>query len=200
VSSPWSSKFLAIALCAAVALTLSCAHRKTVVAPEPPSEAAAQATASATPAPREGTTEVGPEPRVATAGYPESGVTATELPANLEELNKAGYLKDAYFDTNKSELRSDARDALAADASWLKDHPSVKILIEGHCDERNTEEYNLALGWRRANGAKAYLASLGVAADRIATISYGEERPFAMCQDESCWLQNRCAHFVITAR
>jgi len=198
VSSPWSNKFSAIALCASVAFTLSCAHRKTVVAPEPPSEAPAQATAI--PAPGEGTTEVRPEPRVATAGHPESGVTASELPANLEELNKAGYVKDAFFDTNKSELRSDARESLAADASWLKDHPSVRILIEGHCDDRNTEEYNLALGWRRANAAKAYLASLGVATDRIATISYGEERPFAMCQNESCWWQNRCAHFVITAR
>jgi peptidoglycan-associated lipoprotein len=200
VPSRWSTKSLAVALCAGVAFTLSCAHRKTVVAPEPPSEAPAQATATAAPAPGEGTTEVRPEPRVATAGYPESGVTATELPANLEELNRAGYLKDAFFDTNKSELRSDARDTLAADASWLKDHPSVKITIEGHCDERNTEEFNLALGWRRANAAKAYLVSLGVAEDQIATISYGEERPFATCQNESCWWQNRCAHFVITAR
>jgi peptidoglycan-associated lipoprotein len=200
VPSPWLTKSLAFALCASVAFTLSCAHRKTVVAPEPPSEAPAQATAPATSAPGQGTTEVRPEPRVATAENPESGVTAGELPANLEELNRAGYLKDAFFDTNKFELRSDARDALAADASWLKDHPSVKVLIEGHCDERNTEEYNLALGWRRANAAKGYLASLGVAADRIATISYGEERPFATCQNESCWSQNRCAHFVITAR
>lgn len=198
MSSPWLTKSLAIALFAGAAFTLSCAHRKTVVAPEPPSEPSAKA--AETPVPGAGTTEVRPEPSVATAGYPESGVTTGELPANLEELNRAGFLKDAYFDTNKSDLRPDARDALAADASWLKDHPAVKILIEGHCDERNTEEYNLALGWRRANGAKAYLASLGVAEDRIATISYGEERPFATCQNESCWWQNRCAHFVITAR
>lgn len=199
MSGPLLNKPLAFALCACVAFTLSCAHRKTVVAPEAPSEAPAEATAAPL-VPAEGTTEVRPEPRVATAGYPESGVTAGELPANLEELNKAGYLKDAFFDTNKSELRPDVREVLAADASWLKEHPTVKILIEGHCDERNTEEYNLALGWRRANAAKAYLASLGVAADRMAAISYGEERPFATCHDESCWWQNRCAHFVITAR
>jgi peptidoglycan-associated lipoprotein len=143
---------------------------------------------------------VSPEPGISAAQNPESGVSASELPANLEELNKAGYLKDTFFDTNKAELRSDARDALAADASWLRGHPSVRILIEGHCDERNTEEYNLALGWRRANAAKAYLATLGVGTDRIATISYGEERPFATCHDESCWWQNRRVHFVITAR
>ena len=143
---------------------------------------------------------VRPEPRVAAAEHPEGGVTASELPANLEELNRAGYLKDAFFDTNKSELRPDTREVLAADAPWLKGHPTVKILIEGHCDERNTEEYNLALGWGRANAVKAYLVSLGVAADRIATISYGEERPFATCHDESCWWQNRRARLVITAR
>lgn len=196
MSRLWTFKGLAFTLCACAALSLSCSHRKAVEAPEPPSEAEAKAA----PLPPEGTTEVRPEPRVAPAERPEGGVTSTELPANLEELNRAGYLKDAFFDTNKSELRPDARDTLAADSSWLKEHPTVKVLIEGHCDERNTEEYNLALGWRRANAAKGYLVSLGVAGDRIATISYGEERPFATCHDESCWSQNRCTHFVITAR
>jgi peptidoglycan-associated lipoprotein len=198
VSRLWTSKPLVVVLCVCGLFILSCAHRKGVVAPEPTS---AQAEARPVPQPAgEGTTTVRPEPRVAAAGHPEGGVTASELPANMEELNRAGYLKDAFFDTNKSELRPDVRDVLAADAPWLKGHPTVKILIEGHCDERNTEEYNLALGWRRANAVKAYLVSLGVAADRIATISYGEERPFATCHDESCWWQNRRAHFVITAR
>lgn len=199
MSRLWTNKPLALALCACVAFTFSCAHRKAVVAPEPPSEASAEAKTAPQP-PGEGTTVVRPEPRVAAAGHPESGVTTSELPADLEELNKAGYLKDAFFDTNKSELRPDAREALAADAAWLKEHPTVKILIEGHCDEHNTAEYNLALGWRRANAAKDYLVSLAVAADRIATISYGEERPFGTCHDESCWSQNRRVHFVITAR
>jgi peptidoglycan-associated lipoprotein len=198
VSRPWTNKPLAAVLCAGVLLVLSCAHRKSVVAPEP---TAAQAEARPVEQPAgEGTTMVRPEPRVAAAEHPEGGVTASDLPSNLEELNRVGYLKDAFFETNKSELRPDAREVLAADAPWLKGHPTVKILIEGHCDERNTEEYNLALGWRRANAVKAYLVSFGVAPDRIATISYGEERPFATCHDESCWSQNRRAHFVITAR
>jgi peptidoglycan-associated lipoprotein len=197
VSGPWTRKPLAFALCACVVLSLSCTHRKVVEAPAP-KETAAEAETG--PPPVEGTTEVSPEPRVAPAEHPEGGVTSTELPADLQELNRAGYVKDAFFDTNRSELRSDARDALAANASWLKRYPTVKILIEGHCDERNTEEYNLALGWRRANAAKTYLVALGVATERIATISYGEERPFAMCHDESCWSQNRRVHFAITAR
>jgi peptidoglycan-associated lipoprotein len=199
VSGPLISKPLAFALCACVALGLSCTHRKAVEAPPPPTEA----TSEATPAPlqpKPGTTQARPEPSVAPAEHPEGGVSSTELPTDLAELNKAMYIKDPLFDTNSSELRPDAREILAADASWLKAYSTVKILIEGHCDERNTEEYNLALGWRRANAAKAYLVSLGVSAERVATISYGEERPFATCHDESCWSQNRRVHFVITAR
>ena len=190
-----------VAVCAlfiAVGLGTACAHHKAVVAPEPQAAAGSQM-----PAPQPaggGTTTVAPEPQISAAETPESAVRAGELPTSVEEINKAGLLKDAFFDTDKSELRPDARDVLSADATWLKEHPSVKITIEGHCDERNTEEYNLALGWRRANAAKAYLAQLGVAADRVSTISYGEEKPFATCHNETCWSQNRRAHFVVTAR
>lgn len=190
----WTNKPLALMFCAVVVLSLSCAHKRAVVAPQPSPAAKTEA------APPSGTTVVQPEPTISAAEHPEGAVTAGELPSSLEELNKAGYLKDTFFDTDKSELKPDARDILAADASWLKGHPTVKILIEGHCDERNTEDYNLALGWRRANNAKAYLVMLGVPADQIVAISYGEERPFATCHNETCWSQNRRAHFVITAR
>jgi peptidoglycan-associated lipoprotein len=118
---------------------------------------------------------------------------------SLEELNR-GYLKDAFFDYDKADLRDDARSALSADADWLKKHPSVQFLIEGHCDERGTAEYNLALGDRRANAAKEYLASLGVDASRVRTVSYGKERPFCTASTEDCWQQNRRAHFLITAK
>ena len=194
----WNEKFLALSLFAAFGFGAACAHHEAVVAPSP--QAAAE---SEKPAPEPaggGTTAVTPEPRMNAAENPEGAIRAGELPANLEEINKAGYLKDAFFDTDKADLRADARDLLAADAGWLKEHPSVKLMVEGHCDERNTEEYNLALGWRRANAVKAYLTSLGVAAERISTISYGEEKPFATCHNESCWWQNRRAHFVVTAR
>jgi peptidoglycan-associated lipoprotein len=197
VSDHWQEKFAAILLVFGLVVASSCAHQKAAVAPAP---TPAAAEAAPTPSPSTGTAVVRPEPTIAPAGNPEGGVASSELPANLEEINKAGYLKDAFFDTDKADLRPDAREALAADAGWLKQHATVKLQLEGHCDERNTEAYNLALGWRRSNAAKDYLVSLGVAADRVSTISYGKERPFATCHDESCWWQNRRSHFLITAR
>jgi peptidoglycan-associated lipoprotein len=180
----------------------SCSHPKPVIAPEPAATQVTPAPEPSTPSETapSGTMQVQSEPKIAPAGVPESGVAASELPADVEAINRAGYLADAFFDTDKAELRSDTRDVLATDAIWLKAHPTIKILVEGHCDERNTEEYNLALGWRRANAVKDYLVSLGVSPDNIATISYGEEKPFATGHDESAWSQNRRAHFVVTAR
>jgi peptidoglycan-associated lipoprotein len=122
------------------------------------------------------------------------------LDQDLETLNRKGYLQDAFYDFDKSDLREDARTTLSADAQWLKKYPSIQILIEGHCDERGTSKYNLALGDRRANAAKEYLASLGVDASRVRTISYGKERPFCTESSETCWQQNRRAHFLITAK
>jgi peptidoglycan-associated lipoprotein len=131
---------------------------------------------------------------------PPGGVESAELPADVREINARGYLKDAFFDYDKSDLRDDARTALAADADWLKKNRTIQFLIEGHCDERGTSEYNLALGDRRANAAKEYLVSLGVDASRIRTVSYGKERPFCNQSSEDCWQQNRRAHFLVTAR
>lgn len=122
------------------------------------------------------------------------------LSEDLQTLNTKGYLRDAFFDYDKSDLRDDARTALAGDAEWLKKYTSIQFLIEGHCDERGTSEYNLVLGDRRANVAKEYLASLGVDASRIKTVSYGKERPLCAESNESCWQQNRRAHFLITAK
>lgn len=122
------------------------------------------------------------------------------LSSSIQELNQKGYLQDAYFDYDKYELRDDARSALATDAEWLKKFSSIQILIEGHCDERGTNEYNLALGERRANAAKDYLVSLGVDAGRVKTVSYGEERPFCTESNEACWAKNRRGHLVITAK
>jgi peptidoglycan-associated lipoprotein len=129
-----------------------------------------------------------------------SSVESSPLNKSLEELNRAGYLKDAFFDYDKADLRDDARGALASDAEWLKKYSSMQVLIEGHCDERGTSEYNLALGDKRANAAREYLASLGIDAGRIRTVSYGKERPFCTESSESCWQQNRRAHFVFTAK
>jgi peptidoglycan-associated lipoprotein len=109
-------------------------------------------------------------------------------------------VQDAYFDYDKSDIRSDARDALTRDVAALKsilmDFPNSTIVVEGHCDERGSAEYNLGLGDRRATSAKEFLQQLGVPADRLKTISYGKARPQCTEQDESCWQKNRRAHFV----
>ena len=128
------------------------------------------------------------------------GVESSELSGDVAAINRAGYLKDAFFDYDKSDLRADARQSLATDASWLKKFPSTKLLIEGHCDERGTDEYNLALGERRADAVREYLATMGVGSNRVQTISYGKERPFCNQETESCWQENRRGHMVITAK
>ncbi len=141
-----------------------------------------------------------PETKVPPPTTSPGSVESTELPADVREINARGYLKDAFFDYDKSDLRDDARTALAADADWLKKNRTIQFLIEGHCDERGNSEYNLALGDRRANAAKEYLVSLGVDASRVRTVSYGKERPFCTQSTEDCWQQNRRAHFLVTAR
>jgi len=92
--------------------------------------------------------------------------------------------------------KRDARTALAETAQYLRNYPTERVTIEGHCDERGSTEYNLALGDRRANATKQYLVSLGISADRITTVSYGKEKPFCMESNEACWQQNRRGHFV----
>ena len=135
---------------------------------------------------------------------PEPKVTTEELPADIEEANRfaqeRGYVRDAFFGYDESTLSADAQSALTTTAAWLKNNPRYTLLIEGHCDERGTEQYNLALGDRRANIAKEYLATLGVDAGRIRTVSYGEERPFDPGHDESAYQKNRRAHLVLVGR
>ncbi len=108
-------------------------------------------------------------------------------------------VKDAYFDFDKANIRSDAEAALTGDANFLKEHQGIKFTIEGKCDDRGSEEYNLGLGQRRADAAKNFLVNAGVTTDRVSTISYGKDRPVAGCDEstkaEDCWQQNRVDHF-----
>jgi peptidoglycan-associated lipoprotein len=151
-----------------------------------------------TPAPVSTPTVVTIEPPAPTP-QPTPRVDADDITRkSLSEISS--YLKPAFFDYDKADIRPDARDVLAANATWLKKYSSVQFTIEGHCDERGTAQYNLALGDRRANASKDYLASLGVDASRIKTVSYGKERPFAAGHDEDSWQKNRRAHFVVTAK
>ena len=102
-----------------------------------------------------------------------------------------------FFELNKSDLSQEARQTLDRQAAWLKRYPAVRITVEGHCDERGTREYNMALGARRANSARAYLVALGIGPDRIQTVSYGSERPAVLGTGESVWAQNRRAVTVV---
>lgn len=127
--------------------------------------------------------------------------TVEELPRDLEALNRyvqdRGMIRDAFFGYDEAALSSDAQAALTSSANWLRSNPQYNLLIEGHCDERGTEQYNLALGDRRANTARQFLIALGIDASRIRTVSYGEERPFAAGSNDNAWAQNRRAHLVI---
>jgi peptidoglycan-associated lipoprotein len=106
-------------------------------------------------------------------------------------------VKTIYFDYDKSEIRPDQMAQLRANADWLKQNPSVRFVIQGHCDERGSQEYNLALGDHRANAVKEYLVQQGIAENRMSIISYGEERPFCRDTTEGCMSQNRRAEFVL---
>ncbi len=124
------------------------------------------------------------------------GVTSTDID-NLMQAIQDGRIKDIFFAYDKSELSPESRTQLEQNARWLRQYPGAPIVIEGHCDERGTEEYNLALGDRRAQATKEYLVQLGVTPEQLETISLGEERPFAPGQDEAAYAQNRRAHFTV---
>jgi peptidoglycan-associated lipoprotein len=121
------------------------------------------------------------------------------LPAPQDFKEVAG-LRDVHFDFDRSALRAEDARIIAANAEWLLAHPGALVLIEGHADERGTNEYNLALGERRAKATMNYLVSQGVQASRITIISYGEERPICSEKSESCWAKNRRAHFLVKPR
>jgi peptidoglycan-associated lipoprotein len=120
-----------------------------------------------------------------------------QLQEGKSTADKSGPLKDIYFDFDSHSLTSEAREILRGNASWLKNNPAARAEIEGHSDERGTNEYNLALGAKRAQTAKDFLATLGVGAERLSTISYGEEIPTCKEATESCWQRNRRARFVV---
>ncbi|MDX1584909.1 MAG: peptidoglycan-associated lipoprotein Pal [Thermoanaerobaculia bacterium] len=146
-----------------------------------------------------------PEPVVVEVEEPEDfeqeEVEVDDLSGSIAEVNarahEQGWIRDAFFEFDEFTLTTESQDNLAISAAWLKGHPDFSLLIEGHADERGTEQYNLALGEKRANAAKDYLVALGVPASKIRTISYGEERPFATGSNPVAWAKNRRAHLVL---
>jgi peptidoglycan-associated lipoprotein len=182
-------------LVAATAGAIACGGKQGPVArpfPQPPPAPGASTTPGrpAPPRPVQEPTLVPPEPV-------RDDVIAA---ASLDDLNKNSPLKPVFFAIDSSEFDEAAKGALDENAAVLKKYPAWTITVEGHCDERGTPEYNLALGERRAIAARAYLVSLGIPAERLRTVSYGKEFPFDPGHDETAWQKNRRAHFVITAK
>jgi peptidoglycan-associated lipoprotein len=176
----------------------ACHTRPPAIAPAP---AAASTTSPAPAVPIRPPAPASAPPRSVTAPAP-APLTEAELfqRKSLAALNTEHPLSDAFFDYDQDTLRDDAKRALQQDAQWLVKWPQTVISVEGHCDERGTPEYNLALGDRRALVVKHYLSDLGVKSERIVTRSLGREAPFCPDSGESCWSQNRRGHFVITAK
>jgi len=135
--------------------------------------------------------------RVTVVSPKEAGVVTSSDIDNILKAIADGRIKDVFFAYDKSELSPESRSTLEQNAKWLRQYPGATVVIEGHCDERGTEEYNLALGDRRAQGTREYLVQLGVTAEQMETISLGEERPFTPGQDEAAYSQNRRAHFTV---
>lgn len=177
----------------AVAMLAGCHKKAASVAPPPPPVPTREAPA---PPPQRERTATASSPAPSTPSAP--APVARTSKALEDYLNK---LLDAYFDYDKADLRSDAQTALNNDSSELRsllqEFPNTKFVVEGNCDERGSAEYNLALGERRAKAAKEFLTQIGVPAERLTTISYGQERPVCTAHDESCWQKNRRAHLSV---
>jgi peptidoglycan-associated lipoprotein len=128
-----------------------------------------------------------------------AGATGTTIPGlpSPKEFQETSALRDVHFDFDRYEVRSQDKPVFDDNAKWLKSNTAAMLLIEGHCDERGTNEYNLALGERRAKATRDYLVSLGIDGGRISVISYGAERPLCTERTEACWAQNRRSHFLV---
>jgi len=173
--------------------------------PKRPATTAVAAPAPGAPAPAAPAPAPVPAPRAVEPAAPAPSVTPAPAPVPAQppapkEFVAADVLKDIHFDFDKYDIRPGDAKILDANAGWMKANPKYLVLIEGHADERGTNEYNLALGERRAKATLSYLVSQGVQASRVTLISYGEERPQCTEKTEACWARNRRAHFLVKAQ
>jgi peptidoglycan-associated lipoprotein len=188
-------QFIALSVVISTALVAGCAKRPATTAASAPAPTGAAATTGST----AGATQVRPAPAPAPpTAAPQAPATAAR--PSPKEFMAIPELKPIYFDFDKYDIRPADAKVLDANASWLKSNAAQLVLIEGHCDERGTNEYNLALGERRAKSTMNYLVSQGVQASRITIISYGEERPVCTQHNEECWSKNRRAQFLVKPR
>jgi len=204
-SRRWSG--IVVSLLVVAVIFAACAKQPATMSP-----AAASAPAPVAESVRADSTAEAPQGAGPTGGAPRqpSGTTATPAPPAggpvaaarpaPSEFAAVPDVKDIFFDFDKYDVRPTDAKILDANAAWLKTNANMLVLIEGHCDERGTNEYNLALGERRAKAAMNYLVSQGVQASRITIISYGEERPVCTERTEACWAKNRRAHFLVKPR
>ena len=192
----FNTRLARLMIVASITVAAACGSKKApVLAPS----ATPEAEAAPAPAPPPAAPTRVAEPAVATPPpVREDNLTASA--SSLDDLNRNSPLKPVFFALDSSDIDGTARSTLDADAAILKQNGSWVVTVEGHCDERGTAEYNLALGDRRATAAVAYLRSLGIPAERLKTVSYGKEFPFEPGHDETAWAKNRRAHFVITAK
>jgi peptidoglycan-associated lipoprotein len=195
MSTMKAARWTAVLIALVAMATAAACHKKTppVARPAPPPATTTTTTPARPPTPPEPVAEptiVPPEP------VRDDAISS----ASLDDLNKSSPLKPVFFELDSSDLSPAGQKALDENAALLKRYGSWAVTVEGHCDERGTAEYNLALGERRAIAARAYLVSLGIPADRLRTVSYGKEFPFDPGHDESAFAKNRRAHFVITAK
>jgi peptidoglycan-associated lipoprotein len=189
---------LTLMLAAAVA---ACGPKKPAPGGPAPTPFPTAGSSSATPTPTPAAPpKQAPEPPLIVP--PDPGITAGDplTRAAIEDINKDSPLKPVYFAYDSDVLDDAARKTMADNAEVMKKYGTWVITIEGHCDERGTAEYNLALGDRRAIAAKNYMVTLGIAADRLRTVSYGNEFPFDPAHEETAWKQNRRAHFMLTSK
>ena len=186
---------IALSLVISTALVAGCAKRPATTAASAPAPTGAAATTASTAGAAQMTPAPAPAPPTAAPQAP-----ATTARPSPKEFMAIPELKPIYFDFDKYDIRPGDARVLDANASWLKSNAAQLVLIEGHCDERGTNEYNLALGERRAKSTMNYLVSQGVQASRITIISYGEERPVCTQHNEECWSKNRRAQFLVKPR
>ena len=174
-----------------------CAKRPATTAATAATPAPAPAPRAAPPAPTPSQPAPAPAPAIAAPAPAAAAPAPRPVP---KEFMAVAALKEVYFDFDKYEVRAEDAKTLDANATWLKSNADNLVLIEGHCDERGTNEYNLALGERRAKATMNYLVSQGIQANRITIISYGEERPVCNEKTEACWAKNRRANFLVKPR
>lgn len=193
---PRSLRYLSLVVAVGVLMTMAACRKQPPVVPAPPPPPPPPvAAAPAPPPPPPAPAPVPPPP-------PPAPPTEEEIFARmtLGQLNASRPLDDVFFELDKSDLSEAGRAVLQKNSAWMKRWTATRISIEGHADSRGTNEYNFALGERRSTAARDYLASLGIAASRIDTVSKGEEQPVCREEAESCWSQNRRGHFVITSK